>query len=89
MLRNAHPDALFISVHTGEGLEQLVEQLAGLVDAGTQELLLHLPLDRSDILARLHREGTIHHANYEEEFIRIHASVSARLSETLKSYIVL
>lgn len=89
MLRNAHPEALFISVHTGEGLDQLVEQLGGLVDAGTQEVLLHLPLDRSDLLARLHREGTVHHTDYGEDFIRIQASIPQRVRESLKAFIVL
>ncbi len=89
ILRNEHPEALFISVHTGEGLEQLVAKLGGLVDSGTQEVLIHLPLDRSDLMARLHREGTVHHTDYEEEFIRIHASVPERFRQTLKPYIML
>jgi GTP-binding protein HflX len=88
MLRNEHPEALFISVHTGEGLEQLVEKLGGLVDGGTEEVLLHLPLDRSDLLARLHREGTVHHTDYEVEFIRIRASIPSRVRQALKSFIV-
>jgi GTP-binding protein HflX len=89
MLRSHHPEALFISVHTGEGLEELVKQLGGLVDAGTQEILLHLPHDRSDLLARLHREATVHHIDYEEEFIRIQASVQERFRQTLEPFIVL
>lgn len=89
MLRNEHPEALFISVHTGEGIDQLVEQLSSLVDAGIQEVELHLPLDRSDLLARLHREGVVHHTDYEEEFIRIRASVSQRLCQTLEPFLIL
>ena len=89
ILRNEHPEALFISVHTGEGLEQLVAQLGGLVDSGTREVLIHLPLDRSDLMARLHREGTVLHTDYEEEFIRIHANVPERFRQTLKPYIML
>jgi len=89
ILRNEHPEALFISVHTGEGLEQLVAQLGGLVDSGAREVLIHLPLDRSDLMARLHREGTVLHTDYEEEFIRIHASVPERFRQTLKPYIML
>lgn len=89
MLRNEHPEALFISVHTGEGIDQLVEQLSSLVDAGIQEVELHLPLDRSDLLARLHREGVVHHTDYEEKFIRIRASVSQRLCQTLEPFLIL
>jgi GTPase len=89
MLRSHHPEALFISVHTGEGLEELVKHLGGLVDAGTQEILLHLPLDRSDLIARLHREATVHHTDYEEDFIRIQASVPERFRQTLEPFIIL
>ncbi len=89
MLRTHHPEALFISVHTGEGLDLLVEQLAGLVGSGTQEVLLHLPHDRSDLLARLHREGKVAQTEYEEEFIRIKASVPERFRQTLEPFIIL
>jgi GTP-binding protein HflX len=88
-LRSHHPDALFISVHTGEGLEELVEQLCGLVGGDTREILLHLPHDRSDLLARLHREGKVHQIDYEEEFIRLRASVPERLRETLAPFVIL
>ena len=89
MLRSHHPEALFISVHTGEGLDQLVTQLGGLVGEGTREVLLHLPHDRSDLLARLHREGKVDQTDYEEEFIRIRASVPERFRQTLKPFIIL
>jgi GTP-binding protein HflX len=89
MLRSHHPEALFISVHTGEGIDQLVEQLGGLVGEGTREVLLHLPHDRTDLLARLHREGRVEQTEYEEEFIRIRASVPERFRQTLEPFIIL
>ena len=89
MLRSHHPEALFISVHTGEGIDQLVEQLGGLVGEGTREILLHLPHDRTDLLARLHREGRVEQTEYEEEFIRIRASVPERFRRTLEPFIIL
>jgi len=89
MLRSHHPEALFISVHTGEGIDQLVEQLGGLVGEGTREVLLHLPHDRTDLLARLHREGRVEQTEYEEEFIRIRASVPERFRQILEPFIIL
>jgi GTP-binding protein HflX len=86
MLRNNHPDALFVSVHTGEGLDLLVEQLGLLVGNDTGEILLHLPHDRSDLMARLHREGVVHETAYEERFSRIRATVPARLRELVKPF---
>ena len=88
-LRHHHPDALFISVHTGEGLELLIARLGGLVGAENSDILLHLPHDRSDLLARLHREAVVHQAEYGEEFIRIRATVTDRFRQTLEPFIVL
>ncbi len=86
MLRNAHPDALFVSVHTGEGLDQLVGKLAELVGGDSREILLRLPHDRTDLIARLHREGVVHDTEYETDFITIRAEVPQRLRETLEPF---
>lgn len=87
MLRNAHPDALFVSVHSGEGLGLLVEHLGNLVapEGGILELLI--PHDRPDLLARLHREGMVHEAVYEEAGSRIRATAPERLRKSLSGFI--
>lgn len=86
MLRNNHPEALLVSVHTGEGLDLLVEQLGLLVGNDTGEVLLHLPHERSDLMARLHREGVVHETVYEERFSSIRATVPARLRELMTPF---
>jgi GTP-binding protein HflX len=86
MLRNNHPEALFVSVHTGEGLDLLVEQLGLLVGNDTGEVLLRLPHERSDLMARLHREGVVHETVYEEQFSRIRATVPPRLRELVTPF---
>jgi len=87
MLRNAHPEALFISVHSGEGLDTLVSHLGDLVGDGNKEIELRLPHDRTDLIARLHREGVVHSTDYEEDAIRIRATIPERLRETLTSFL--
>jgi len=88
-LRYHHPEALFVSVHTGEGLDALIRELGGLVGTDSTEILLHLPHERSDLLARLHREALVAETDYEEEFIRIRATVPQRFRLTLEPFIVL
>jgi GTP-binding protein HflX len=83
MLRNAHPDALFVSVHSGEGLDMLVARLAEFVGEENRELLLGIPHDRSDLVARLHREGVIHETEYLDTVMRIRATVPPRLREVV------
>ena len=87
MLKNAHPEALFISVHSGEGLDVLVDRLGELVGAGTREVRLLIPHDRTDLLARLHREGTVHETVYEENFCRIRATIPAKLTQHTAPYL--
>jgi len=88
MLRNAHPEALFVSVHTGEGLDALVERLAALVGEENSELLLDIPHDRGDLVARLHREGVIHGTEYLDAVMRISATVPPRLRELVSPFAV-
>jgi GTP-binding protein HflX len=88
MLRNAYPEAIFISVHSGEGLDLLVEQLGNLVGEGNKEVGLLIPHSRPDMLAKLHREGVVHETTYEEECSRIRATVPERLRNALSEFLV-
>ena len=87
ILRQAHPDALFVSVHTGEGLEALVHRLGELVGSDNREVTLQLPQGRPDLLARLHREGVVHQADYTDDLIRIRATIPERFCETLAPFL--
>lgn len=88
MLRNAYPEAIFISAHSGEGLDLLVEQLGNLVGEGNKEVGLLIPHSRPDMLAKLHREGIVHETAYEEKCSRIRATVSERLKNALSEFLV-
>jgi len=88
MLRNAYPEALFVSVHSGEGLDVLVEHLGNLVGESNQELELLLPHSRPELLARLHREGVVHETAYEEECSRVRVTLPERLRVSLSEFIV-
>jgi len=77
VLRRRFPEALFISVRTGEGLPALIERISDFVRVDTVDIDLLLPLPRTDILARLHREGAVHEVSYEPNGIRVKATVGA------------
>jgi hypothetical protein len=44
--------------------------------------------DRSELLARLHREGTVHSIAYEETGARVLATVPPRLHDALAEFMV-
>ena len=64
-LRTHFPDALFISVQTGEGLDALLEKMSELASPGTLTLNLRLPASEAGLIARLHREAQVHEITYD------------------------
>ena len=58
-LRAVHPDALFISARTGEGVPELLEGIVGGLDAKTTEIRLEIPYARGNLLAELHSSADV------------------------------
>ena len=85
-LRGRFPDAVFVSVQSGQGLEELVERLSELVGRESRSVRLLLPLARPELLARLHREGNVHSVEYEETGVRVLATVPSRLRGALADF---
>lgn len=78
VLKRQFPHAVFISVHTEEGLEELVERISEFVSKDIISITLHLPMARQDLLARLHREGTVSRSDYEDDYILVEATIPQR-----------
>lgn len=79
-LRTHFPDALFISVHTGEGLDALLEKMGGLASPGTLTRNLRLPAGEAGLIARLHREGQVHEITYDGADTLMTVTMPARLT---------
>ena len=86
-LRRHFSDAVFISVQTGAGMEELVERISEFVARGTMTIELKLPAARADLLARLHRDGTVREVQYEGEFTRIVATIPTRALEIFAPFL--
>jgi GTP-binding protein HflX len=54
-----HPEAVVVAAATGQGLEALVDVLAGRLRANDQVATLVVPFERGDVLAAVHREGEV------------------------------
>ena len=59
LLRARHPQALFISVHTGEGLDRLLAQCEAHAQDDQVPAELLIPHDRYDVVAKLHAAGQV------------------------------
>ncbi len=86
-LRRHFPDAVFVSVHTGQGMEELVERISEFVARGTMTIELRLPAARADLLARLHREGTVNEVEYEGDQTRVVAMIPTRSLEAFAPFL--
>lgn len=86
-LRRHFPDAVFVSVQTGAGLEELVERISDFVARGTLTVELRLPPDRADLLARLHRDGSVRDLRYDGAFTEVVATMPGRLLEVYAPFL--
>ncbi len=75
--RQAVPDALFVSARTGAGIDTLQKRCLEFVadDRGTVQLLI--PLNRYDLVARLHEQGHVQEQVSGEDEILVTGPLSA------------
>ncbi|MDC7223125.1 MAG: GTPase HflX, partial [Spirochaetales bacterium] len=66
-LELVYPEALFMSVHGQLGLEELEQELGRRLDEMQQLTSLHIPSDRWDLVAQLHRTSTVASEEYVDD----------------------
>ena len=86
-LRSQYPDCIFMSVKSGVGIEELEEQMCQFLTHTLEDTKLHIPFDRFDIMAFLHRHCHVHTEKYEDDFISVSASVPSNKRELVKEFI--
>ena len=79
-LRTHFPDALFISVHTGEGLDALLGKMSELASPGTLTRKLRIPPNEAGLIARLHRETQVHEITYDGADTLLTVTIPSRLT---------
>ena len=85
-LRRALPGAVFVSAHTGEGIERLRTRLGELVAPREIAVDVTIPYDRGELVARLHAEGRVDAMEHTEQGTRIKAQVPAALAAGLEAF---
>ena len=81
------PGAFFISAHTGEGVDELLERMEAIIEEGFAQLKLLIPHDRYDLVARLHREGGVRKEEVRDEGTYITGSVPDRLMTLVQPFL--
>ena len=85
-LRRKNHDAVFLSAKSGDGIPKLIERLTTQISHSRRHVELHLPPERYDILALLHRTSQILELEYVGDGIRVSASVPAAIAGQLAEF---
>jgi GTP-binding protein HflX len=85
-LRRALPGAVFVSAHTGEGIDRLRTRLGELVAPREIAVDVTIPYDRGELVARLHDEGRVDAMEHTEQGTRVKAQVPAALAAGLEAF---
>ncbi len=85
-LRRALPDAVFVSAHTGDGLDRLQQRMAEMVAPSDTAVDVTIPYDRGDLVSRVHADGRVDATEHTADGTRIKARVPAALAAGLRQY---
>lgn len=69
-----------ISARTGEGLPGLLAAIDAILQSGRERLHVWLPAHRGDVVARLHRGGTVLQEDYRDGQVEVTALVPPKLA---------
>jgi GTP-binding protein HflX len=86
-LRTHFPGALFISVHSGEGIPVLLGKMTELASPGNVTREMRIPAGKSGLLARLHREAQVHGITYDGSDSLVTVTLSQRLAAECSEYV--
>jgi GTPase len=86
-LRRQFPDAVAISLKTGQGLEDLEHRLHDLLIDRVVRMDLAIPLDRMDLVALIHEEGKVLSEDYDRGVADIQCVVPRPLQSRFAPFV--
>ncbi|MEU5561710.1 GTPase HflX [Micromonospora musae] len=85
-LKRLWPDAIFVSAHSGRGIDELRGSIEDRLPRPAVEVRAVLPYDRGDLVARVHRLGEMLGTAHLPEGTRVHVRVNQALAAELAPY---
>jgi len=83
-LKRVFPQAVFVSAHSGFGIEILLKTIDDRLPDPSVEMMLTIPYSRGDLLARVHEDGKVLKTEHNDSGTQIHAFVPSELAHQLK-----
>lgn len=85
-LRLAYENSLFVSAHSGEGLEELKTAISDKLNAKLKSTMLRIPHSRYDVISKLHASGGIRHQTSEDDGVLIEGLFPQSLQGIIEPY---
>src|SRR5215208_5906329 len=85
-LRRALPGAVFVSAHTGDGIDELRQRMAELITPTDTVVDVTIPYNRGDLVNRVHADGRVDATEHTAEGTRIKARVPISLAAGLREF---
>ena len=85
-LKRTWPDAVFVSAHTGSGIDELRGAIEHNLPRPAVELRVLLPYDRADLMARIHRGGQVVATRHTDEGTELQVRVDEQLAAELAPF---
>src|SRR6187402_3521983 len=76
LLRGLEPDSVFVSARTGEGVEELLEEVGRRLPEPDVELEIVIPYERGDLVSLAHDRARVLETSYEEGGTRMRVQAS-------------
>lgn len=86
-LKREFPDAVMISVKSGQGMDDLLHRLHDFMIDRVVRLTLSLPLDRMDLVALAHQEGKVLSEDYETGRAEIQCVIPKRFESRFAAFL--
>ncbi|MFB9902528.1 GTPase HflX [Allokutzneria oryzae] len=87
-LRHLFPGAVFVSAHSGEGVQRLREVIAEELPRTDVELEVFVPYARGEVVARVHAEGVVLDERHTDDGTELRARVLPPLAGALDEFVV-
>jgi GTP-binding protein HflX len=87
-LKRIFPEAIFVSAHSGLGIDDLLKAIDDRLPDPSVEMMLTIPYSRGDLLAKVHEDGKVLQTEHNDIGTQIHAFVPAELAHLLNQIII-
>jgi GTP-binding protein HflX len=87
-LASMHAGSVTFSATTGDGIEALLRTIGDRLRALTTVFELHVPFDRGDVMASVHREGEVLVEQADGDGMRLRARLDESAADRLRAWVV-